>query len=119
MRTCGQGPNPLLLPAGSEGRESANTPAIMLRPAVATAPAWFVRSPAGAHRAAPIMHPRSGKMMRSNYSISVFSRTSTEAGALIRAVLLSPQALWNRLLRIHDSIALILTTKGEQVLFPV
>jgi thiamine biosynthesis lipoprotein ApbE len=117
MRTCGEGPHPLPL-AESKAGEPIAPPAIMLRPAVTTLPAWFARSPAGAHRAAPVIHPRTGKVMRSNYSVSVFSRTSMEAGALVRAVLLSPQTLWNRLLKMHDSIALILTTKGEQVLFP-
>ncbi len=117
-RTCGAGAHALLASAGTPGKDSA-TPAVMLRPAVSTAPAWFARGPAGAYRASPILHPRSGKPMRSNYSVSVFSKTSMEAGALIRSVLLSPQVLWNRLLTLHDSIALVFTTKGEQVLFPV
>lgn len=116
MRTFSHHSSTPLLPATGD---SPGAPAVMLRPAVATAPAWFARGPAGAHRASPILHPRSGKAMRSNYRVSVFSRTSMEAGALVRAVLLSPQTLWNRLLKAHDSVALILTIRGEQILFPV
>lgn len=111
-RACG---NPAFSPLTAE----AGWPAAMLRPAVTTVPAWFARSPGGKRRAAPVTHPRSGKILRTNQSISVFSRTCTEAAALTRAVLQAPQSLWNGLLKAHDSIALIITRHGEQVLFPV
>jgi thiamine biosynthesis lipoprotein ApbE len=113
LRTCG---DPALTPLPPP---EAAWPATMLRPAVTTVPAWLARGPGGVRRASAITHPRSGKTLRSNQSVSVFSRTCTETAALTRAVLQSPQSLWNRLLKAHDSIALILTRRGEQLLFPV
>jgi FAD:protein FMN transferase len=94
-------------------------PAIMLRPAVVTAPAHIARTRLGFTRVSPVIHPRTAKPLRHNQSLSVFSRTCVEAEALAKAVLLAPQALWNRALKLHDSVALVLTARGEQVLFPV
>jgi FAD:protein FMN transferase len=96
----------------------AAVPSIMLRPALATSAAYFVRAAGGLKKASAILHPRTGKPMRSNVSVSVFSRTCIEADALTKAVLLAPQKLWNQVLAAHDSVALLLTTKGEQVMFP-
>lgn len=97
----------------------AGLPAVMLRPAVVTSPASFVRKRLGVTRVSPVIHPHTGKPLRNNQSVAVFSRTCVEADALAKAVLLAPQALWNRALKLHDSIALFLTSRGEQVLFPV
>ncbi len=96
----------------------AAVPSIMLRPALATSAAYFVRAASGLKKAAAILHPRTGKPMRSNLSVSVFAKTCIEADALTKAVLLAPQKVWNPVLSAHDSVALLLTAKGEQVLFP-
>ena len=64
----------------------------MLRPAVATSAAYFARKRVGLTRVSPIVHPHTGKPLRSNVSVSVFSRTCMEADALTKAVLLAPQA---------------------------
>ena len=96
----------------------AAVPGVMLRPALATSAAYFVRAAGGLKRTAAILHPRTGRPMKSNLSVSVFARTCIEADALTKAVLLAPQKLWNQVLATRDSVALLLTTKGEQVLFP-
>jgi thiamine biosynthesis lipoprotein len=96
----------------------AGLPSVMLRPALASSPAYFVRGAGGLSRTASILHPRTGKPMRSNVSVSVFSKSCVEADALTKAVLLSPQALWNRLIAARDSVVLLLTRQGEHVLFP-
>ena len=90
----------------------------MLRPALATSAAYFVKQRSGLSKVTAIMHPRTGKPMKSNISVSVFSQTCIEADALTKAVLLAPQKLWNQVLAARDSVALLLTAKGEQVLFP-
>jgi thiamine biosynthesis lipoprotein len=96
----------------------AGVPGVMLRPALATSAAYFVKGPRGLSKAAAIVHPRTGKPMKSNLSVSVFAKTCIEADALTKAVLLAPQKLWNQVLSARDSVALLLTSKGEQVLFP-
>ncbi|MCX6854972.1 MAG: FAD:protein FMN transferase, partial [Verrucomicrobia bacterium] len=96
----------------------AGVPALMLRPALATSAAYFVKQRSGLSKATAIIHPRTGKPMKSNVSVSVFSRTCIEADALTKAVLLAPQKLWNEVLAARDSVALILNSKGEQILFP-
>lgn len=94
-------------------------PAVMLRPALATSAAYFVKERSGLSKVTAIMHPRTGKPMKSNVSVSVFAKTCIEADALTKAVLLAPQKVWNSLLTARDSVALLLTNKGEQVIFPV
>lgn len=94
-------------------------PAVMLRPALATSAAYFVRERSGLSKVTAILHPRTGKPMKSNVSVSVFAKTCIEADALTKAVLLAPQKVWNSLLTARDSVALLLTNKGEQVIFPV
>ncbi|MBP7948395.1 MAG: FAD:protein FMN transferase [Verrucomicrobiales bacterium] len=93
-------------------------PAVMLRPAVATSAAYFVRMRTGVTRANHIIHPRTGRMLRTNDSVSVFAPTCVQADALTKAVLLAPQPVWNRVLAENDSLALFITRKGEQVLYP-
>lgn len=101
-----------------ESPQTVQHPSIMLRPAVATSAAYFARKRVGFSKVSPIVHPHTGKPLRSNVSVSVFARTCMEADALTKAVLLAPQAVWNRVLRLHDSVALFLTSRGEQVLYP-
>ena len=96
----------------------AAVPSIMLRPALATSAAYFVRAAGGLKKTSAILHPRTGRPMKSNLSVSVFAKTCIEADALTKAVLLAPQKLWNQVLAARDSVALLLTSKGEQVLFP-
>ena len=101
-----------------EEPQSKHHPAVMLRPAVATSAAYFARKRIGVTRVSPIVHPHTGKPMRSNASVSVFAGTCMEADALTKAVLLAPQKLWNSVLKARDAFALFITSKGEQVLYP-
>lgn len=98
--------------------QAKHHPAVMLRPAMATSAAYFARKRIGVTRVSPIVHPHTGKPMRSNASVSVFARTCMEADALTKAVLIAPQAVWNQVLKARDALALFITSKGEQVLFP-
>ena len=117
LRVYGEGPHELAIRHPAAPQAEA-LPAVMLRPAVATSAAYFAQKRQGFAKVSPIVHPRTGKPMRSNLSVSVFSPTCIQADALTKAVLLAPQALWNRVLREANSLALFITTKGEQVLFP-
>ena len=101
-----------------ERPQSEMFPTRMLRPAVATSGAYFVRQRAGVSNANHIIHPRTGKMLRTSDSVSVFAPTCMEADALTKAVLLAPPLLWNQTLADHNSLALFITRKGEQVLYP-
>lgn len=113
------GTNELVIAIRHPAMPHADTiPTVMLRPAVATSGAYFVRQRIGVAKANHIIHPRTGKMLRTNDSVSVFAPTCMEADALTKAVLLAPQALWNRTLVEHNSLALFITRKGEQVLYP-
>jgi thiamine biosynthesis lipoprotein len=91
---------------------------MMLRPALATSAAYFSRKRIGGARVSPIVHPRTGKPLRSNTSVSVFAPTCMEADALTKAVLLAPRSIWNALLKTRDSLALFLTSTGEPALYP-
>jgi thiamine biosynthesis lipoprotein len=97
----------------------SSMPSVMLRPALATSAAYYVKGVGGLNKAANIVHPRTGKLMKSNLRISVYSKTCIEADALTKAVLLAPRRLWNQVLATRDSVALLLTRQGEQVMFPV
>jgi FAD:protein FMN transferase len=92
-------------------------PALMLRPALATSGAYFVKQRMGVAKANHIIHPHTGKLLKSNDSVSVFAPTCMVADALTKAVLLAPQPLWNKVLKDHNSLALFITRKGEQVLY--
>ena len=117
LRVHGAQNQPLVVrdPSQPQGKHH---PAVMLRPAVATSAAYFARKRVGLSRVSPIVHPHNGKPLRSNQSVSVFAHSCMEADALTKAVLLAEQPVWNRVLREHDGVALFLTTKGEQILFP-
>ena len=118
LRVHGAQNQPLVIrdPSQPQGKHH---PAVMLRPAVATSAAYFARKRVGLSRVSPIVHPHNGKPLRSNQSVSVFAHSCMDADALTKAVLLAEQPVWNRVLREHDGVALFLTTKGEQILFPV
>jgi FAD:protein FMN transferase len=92
---------------------------VMLRPGLASDIGFAARLRSGHQRAVPPVNPISGKLMKSNLRLHVFSRTCLEARALIRAVLLNQQELWTRLLIARDSLAIFLTRRHEQILFPV
>ncbi len=117
LRVFGSGPHELAIRHPAAPQEQA-LPAVMLRPAVATSAAYFAQKRSGLARVSPIVHPHTGKPLRSNISVSVFSPTCIQADALTKAVLLAPQALWNRVLKEANSLALFITRKGEQVLYP-
>ncbi len=118
MRVLGQADNRVAIRDPRDPHRVA-VPAVMLRPALATSAAYFVKAASGLQKASAIMHPRTGKPMKSNLSVSVFAKTCIEADALTKAVLLAPQKLWNQVLAARDSVALLLTKQGEQVMFPV
>lgn len=117
LRVHGEGPHELSIRHPAAPQENC-IPSVMLRPAVATSAAYFSRKRCGIERVNPIVHPRTGKSVRSNQSVSVFSPTCIQADALTKAVLLAPQAVWNRVLREANSLALFITHRGEQILFP-
>lgn len=117
LRILGQPAHATVIRDPSKPQEKHH-PTTMLRPAVATSAAYFARKRIGVTRVSPIVHPRTGKALRSNVSVSVFSPTCMEADALTKAVLLAPQSLWNAVLKARDSFALFLTREGEQVLYP-
>ena len=94
-------------------------PPMLLRPAVSTSPAFYVRKRVGVTRVSPVLHPHTGKTLASNTKVSVFAPTCMEAEALTKAVLLAPQAIWTSLLKARNSLALFLTRRGEQVLLPL
>ncbi|MDB6137914.1 MAG: FAD:protein transferase [Verrucomicrobiaceae bacterium] len=117
LRVHGAGPHELAIrhPAAPQAE---TLPAVMLRPAVATSAAYFAQKRCGLAKVSPIVHPRTGKPLRSNVSVSVFAPTCIQADALTKAVLLAPQAMWNRVLQEANSLALFITRQGEQVLYP-
>ncbi len=117
LRVIGEGPHELSIRHPAAPQQSC-IPSVMMRPAVATSAAYFARKRCGTERVSPIVHPRTGKALQSNLSVSVFAPTCTEADALTKAVLLAPQGVWNKVLREYNSLALFITQKGEQVLFP-
>lgn len=118
FRTCGEGPHPIHHRHSTSPMENF-IPSVLPRPAVSTSAAYFARKRSGLAKASPILHPHSGKPMKSNLSVSVFAPTCVQADALTQAVLLAPQAVWNRVLQEQNSMAMIVTAKGEQVFFPV
>jgi thiamine biosynthesis lipoprotein len=93
-------------------------PSVMLRPAVATSAAYFVKQRMSFIKAHHIIHPHTGQPLKTNQSVSVFSPTCVVADALTKAVLIAPQTLWNKVLASYDSFALFITRRGEQVLYP-
>ncbi len=117
LRVLGNGPHELAIRHPAAPIEET-LPAVMLRPAVATSAAYFAQKRCGLAKVSPIVHPRTGKPLRSNVSVSVFAPTCIQADALTKAVLLAPQALWNQVLRKANSLALFITRQGEQVLYP-
>ncbi|MCB1210127.1 MAG: FAD:protein FMN transferase [Verrucomicrobiales bacterium] len=117
LRVFGSGPHSFAIRNPAAPQESY-LPAEMLRPSVATSAAYFSRKRHGLERVSPIVHPVTGKSLRSNRSVSVFAPTCIQADALTKAVLLAPQALWSRVLREANSLALFVTQRGERVLFP-
>lgn len=117
LRVLGSGPHELAIRHPAAPIEE-KLPAVMLRPAVATSAAYFAQKRSGLAKVSPIVHPRTGKPLRSNVSVSVFAPTCIQADALTKAVLLAPQALWNQVLQKANSLALFITRQGEQVLYP-
>ena len=98
--------------------QQAILPTVMPRAAVATSAGYFANRKVHGQRVSPIVHPRTGKPLRSTRSVSVFSSTCMVADALTKAVLLSPQEVWTRVLAAQDSLALFISSRGEEVHFP-
>ncbi len=98
--------------------QSQLVPALMPRVAVATSAGYFANRKMHGQRISPIVHPRTGKPLRSTTSVSIFSSTCMVADALTKAVLLAPQEVWTRVLAAQDSLALFLSSRGDEVHFP-
>jgi FAD:protein FMN transferase len=90
----------------------------MLRPALVSRAAFFVKQRLGYAKPPQIIHPRTGRALKMNQSVSVYAPSCLVAEALTRAVLIAPQSLWNEALSAYDSLALFVTRQGEKVLFP-
>lgn len=117
LRVHGEGPREFAIRhPGAPQAEAVQTS--MLRSAVATSAAYFSRKRHGSSMVNPIVHPHTGKPVRSGASVSVFSHTCLQADALTKVVLLAPEPLWNRILCDSDSRALLITKKGELLFFP-
>ena len=102
------------------GTQTAGTmvPAVMPRAAVATSAGYFANRKAHGRRVMPIVHPRTGKPLRSTSSVSIFSSTCMMADALTKAVLLAPQEVWTKVLAAQDSLALFVSSRGDETHFP-
>lgn len=90
----------------------------MLRPAVATSATYFSRKRLGGSTVSPIVDPSTNRPLRRRVSVSVFAPTCLEADALTKAVLFSSETVRRRVLRDHDSVALMLAPGGEPFLLP-
>lgn len=65
-----------------------------------------------------LLHPRTGRALKNNVSVSLFAPTCLLADALTRVVLYGEQEVWQPLLRQADSSAALVTGRGEVVFFP-
>lgn len=90
----------------------------MTAPAVATSPAYFANRRHHWRKVSHIIHPRTGKPMCSNVSVTVFAPTCVQADALTKVVLLDEPKSWQSLLIREKASAVFVTSKGEAVAFP-
>lgn len=87
-------------------------------PAVCTTAAYHANRRHHWRKVSHILHPRTGKPMRSNVSVSVFAQTCVQADALTSVVLLDEPRSWQALLSRENASAVFVTAKGEMVRFP-
>lgn len=85
--------------------------------AVVTSAAYYANRRHHWRKVNHILHPETGKPMRSNVSVSVFARTCVQAKALTRVVLLDEPGSWQALLKREKASAVFVTAKGELVPF--
>lgn len=90
----------------------------MLRAAVTSRPAQYFRTLSGHSRSTSLQHPLTGKRVRDALQLYLFASTAAVARTLSQAVLATSQSLWTPLLRKHDGVAVILTRRGEQIIYP-
>ncbi len=90
----------------------------MRGPAVATTAAYLTNRRPRLLHVNHLVHPRTGRPLRSNVSVSVFAPSCTAADALARVVLFGDQQRWQPLLRQHGAAAAVVTARGEVVHFP-
>jgi thiamine biosynthesis lipoprotein ApbE len=90
-----------------------------LHPARCLRPGYFLNSLSGLLPVRKMQHPRTGKNLGTQKSLSVFSRTCMEAGLLSRTLLRAPQTLWENLIISYESMAVFVSKNDERYLFPV
>ena len=117
MRVLGAGPHTIGVRHPGAPQEAV-VPAVMPRSAVATSAGYFANRKVHGQRVSPIVHPRTGKPLRSTRSVSIFSSTCMMADALTKAVLLAPQDVWTKVLAAQDSLALFVSSRGDETHFP-
>lgn len=89
----------------------------MRGPAVATAAAYAANR-CRYLQLGHLIHPRTGRALKNNVSVSVFAPTCLQADALTRVVLYGEQEQWQSLLRRSEATAALVTGRGEVVFFP-
>ena len=113
------GTRPRSLPLGAPAApQSIHLNARVTASAVATSAAYFANGRHHWRKQSHIMHPRTGKAMRSNVSLSVFAPTCVQADALLKVVLLDEPSAWQSLLEKERASAVFITSAGEMVRFP-
>lgn len=117
MRVHGANPEEVMIrdPRAPHSRTISSE---MYRAAVATSASYFAKRRHWFSRVNHLVHPETGRPLRSRHSVSVFSGSALVADALTKVVLLAPQEIWIELLRETGSLALLINRKGEQILLP-
>lgn len=114
LRFIGKRPKMLPLKDPMEGR-ALN--AKVTAPAVATRAAFYANHCYHWRKVNHIVHPDTGKPMRSNVSVTVFAQNCVQAEALTKVVLLDEPDSWKSVLKRERASAVFVTAKGEVVPF--
>lgn len=89
----------------------------MRGPAVATAAAYAANRRRYL-KLGQLLHPRTGRALKNNVSVSVFAPSCLLADALTRVVLYGEQEVWQPMLEQREASAALVTGRGEVVFFP-
>lgn len=114
LRFIGERPEVVPLKDPTAGRLLS---AKVTAPAVATRAAYYANRCHHWRKVNHIMHPETGKPMRSNVSVTVFAQNCVQAEALTKVVLLDEPDAWKLLLKKERASAVFVTAKGEVVPF--
>lgn len=112
------GTPPLLHLRDPRGPSSQFLAVPMRGEAVATSAAFFTNRRHRTLKISHLTHPRTGRALKSNVSVSVFAPTCAAADALTKVVLFGEQERWQPLLQREDASAAVVTGRGEVVFFP-